>query len=178
MLSRDYNFKGKHANIVTNLTTELDGNTKFKFFERNIDVLILAPLVGFLYGHTAERDDSGATDNIKKINFDQMNREAITLNFNYELIMILNEKEKIPIEERLNLAFRNYKNPEEKAKADKLFESFLLGGIEILEEKLLSDANSVDDYIVNIYNIITDYNDRYSKTISENDLLDLCINNN
>ena len=50
MFERDYNFKGKHANIVTQLTTEIDSDTKFKLFERNIDVLIIAPIVGYLYG--------------------------------------------------------------------------------------------------------------------------------
>ena len=46
MFERDYNFKGRHANIVTQLTTEIDSDTKFKLFERNIDVLIIAPIVG------------------------------------------------------------------------------------------------------------------------------------
>ena len=50
MFDRDYNFKGIHANIVTQLTAEIDSESKFKLFERNIDVLILAPIVGFLYG--------------------------------------------------------------------------------------------------------------------------------
>ena len=71
MFSRDYNFKGIHANIVTQLTTEIDSETKFKFFERNIDVLIIAPIVGFLYGRMSERDDSGqiTVDNVKKNKF-------------------------------------------------------------------------------------------------------------
>ena len=71
MFDRDYNFKGIHANIVTQLTAEIDSESKFKLFERNIDVLILAPIVGFLYGRMADRDESGqvTVDNVKKINF-------------------------------------------------------------------------------------------------------------
>ena len=107
MFERDYNFKGRHANIVTQLTTEIDSDTKFKLFERNIDVLIIAPIVGFLYGRMAKRDDEGpTTDNVKKINFDQMNRESKTLNFNFELIMLIYNKEKLSIEDRLDNAFR------------------------------------------------------------------------
>ena len=59
---REYVFKGKHAKYVIEL--------KNAIFARNIDVLIIAPIVGFLYGRTAKRDEeSPSTDNVKKINF-------------------------------------------------------------------------------------------------------------
>lgn len=179
MFERDYNFKGKHANIVTQLTTEIDSDTKFKLFERNIDVLIIAPIVGYLYGKMAKRDEEGAaTDNVKKINFDQMNRESKTLNFNYELIMLLHNKDKLSIENRLDNAFRYSSGSEEKKECDKIFEQYVLGGIEILEEKLLKDATTIDDYINNIYNFISEYNDRYNKEISEEDILEMCMSSN
>ena len=180
MFDRDYNFRGKHANIVTQLTAEIDSDSKFKLFERNIDVLILAPIVGFLYGRMADRDESGqvTVDNIKKINFDQINRESYTLNYNYELIMLLHDKDKLVIEERLDRAFRYAKGSNEKAECYKIFEKYVLGGIEVLKEKLLDNDNptSVDDYINNIYYFLQDYNDRYNNAISENEILDLCIN--
>jgi len=177
MFERDYNFKGKHANIVTKLTTEIDSDTKFKLFERNIDVLIIAPIVGYLYGKISKRDDeSPATDNVKKINFDQMNRESKTLNFNYELIMLLHNKDKLSIEDRLDNAFRYNTGTEEKEECNNIFEQYALGGIEILEEKLLKDATTVDDYINNIYNFVSEYNDRYNKLISEEEILNLCVN--
>ena len=180
MFDRDYNFKGLHANIVTQLTAEIDSESKFKLFERNIDVLILAPIVGFLYGRMSERDESGqvTVDNIKKINFDQMNRESYTLNYNYELIMLLHNKDKLSIEERLDRAFRYAKGTNEKEKCYKIFEKYVLGGIEDLKEKLLDKDNptNIDDYINNIYYFLQDYNDRYNNVISENEILDLCIN--
>lgn len=180
MFDRDYNFKGIHANIVTQLTTEIDSETKFKLFDRNIDVLILAPIVGFLYGRMANRDDSGqiTVDNIKKINFDQINRESYTLNFNYELIMLLHDKDKTSIDERLNRAFRYTKGSEEKQECDNIFEKYVLGGIEVLKEKLLERDNptSIDDYINNIYYFIQDYNDRYNNMISDDEVIDLCLN--
>lgn len=180
MFDRDYTFKGKHAIIVTQLTTELDSETKFKFFERNIDVLIIAPIIGYLYGRMSQRDESGqiTTDNVKKINFDQMNRESYTLNYNYELIMLLHNKDKDSIETRLDRAFRYAKGSTEKEECYKIFEKYVLGGIEVLQEKLLNGATNVEDYIYNISNFISDYNDRYNKTISENEILDLCTENN
>ncbi len=179
MFERDYNFKGRHAVIVTQLTSEIDTDTKFKIFERNVDVFIIAPIVGFLYGRMSKKDEEGpATDNIKKINFDQMNRESKTLNFNYELIMLLHNKENLSIDQRLDNAFRYSTGTEEKNECYKIFEQYLLGGIDVLAEKLLKDASTVDDYINNIYNFISEYNDRYNKKISDQDILDLCINNN
>lgn len=178
MFERDYNFKGKHAYIVTQLTLELDSNTKFKLFERNIDVLIIAPVVGYLYGKMAKRDEDGpSTDNIKKINFDQLNRESQTLNFNYEMIMLLHDKEKLSIEDRLDRAFRFNVGTPEKEECYKIYEQYILGGIEILDEKLLRDATNVDDYINNIYNFTLDYNERYNKTICEEEILELCMSN-
>lgn len=179
MFDRDYTFKGKHAQIVTQLTTEIDSETKFKIFERNVDVLIIAPIVGFLYGRMAKRDDSGeiSNDNVKKINWDQMNRESYNLDYNYELVMLLHDKNKVEIETRLDRAFRYAKGTTEKEQCYEIFEQYVLGGIEVLSEKILKNATSVDDYINNIYDFIEEYNDRYNKTISEEEVLDLCINN-
>lgn len=177
MFENDYVFKGKHANMVTRLTSEIDSETKFKLFDRNVDVLIIAPIVGFLYGRTARRDESVQTDNVKKINYQQMSNESDNLKFNYQLIMLLHEKDKIEIEQRLNRAFRYTKDSPEIEECYKIYEQYILGGIEVLDEKLLVDATNVDDYINNIYNFINDYNDRYNKTISEEDILKLCMNN-
>ncbi len=177
MFENDYVFKGKHANMVTRLTSEIDSETKFKLFDRNVDVLIIAPVVGFLYGRTARRDESVQTDNVKKINYQQMSNESDNLKFNYQLIMLLHNKDKIAIEQRLNRAFRYTKDSPEIEECYKIYEQYILGGIEVLDEKLLVDATNVDDYINNIYNFINDYNDRYNKTISEEDILKLCMNN-
>ncbi len=177
MFENDYVFKGKHANMVTRLTSEIDSETKFKLFDRNVDVLIIAPIVGFLYGRTARRDESVQTDNVKKINYQQMSNESDNLKFNYQLIMLLHDKDKIAIEQRLNRAFRYTKDSPEIEECYKIYEQYILGGIEVLDEKLLVDATNVDDYINNIYNFINDYNDRYNKTISEEDILKLCMNN-
>ena len=177
MFENDYVFKGKHANMVTRLTSEIDSETKFKLFDRNVDVLIIAPMVGCLYGRTARRDESVQTDNVKKINYQQMSNESDNLKFNYQLIMLLHDKDKIAIEQRLNRAFRYTKDSPEIEECYKIYEQYILGGIEVLDEKLLVDATNVDDYINNIYNFINDYNDRYNKTISEEDILKLCMNN-
>ena len=43
---------------VDQLTSAFDGESKAQLFGRNVDVYTNAPLVGFLYGRTAEQDDT------------------------------------------------------------------------------------------------------------------------
>ena len=58
MFDKQYRFRGKHAIRVDALTSVFDNNSKAKLFERNVDVYTNAPLVGFLYGRTADIDDT------------------------------------------------------------------------------------------------------------------------
>ena len=85
-----------------------------------------------------------------------MNRESYTLNYNYELIMLLHNKDNESIEKRLDRAFRYAKGSPEKEECYKIFEKYVLGGIEVLQEKLLNGATNVDDYIYNISNFISE----------------------
>ena len=57
MFDKEYSFRGKHAEMVTKLTSEFD-NQKNKFFEHNYDVYMLAPIIGFLYQRKAALDKS------------------------------------------------------------------------------------------------------------------------
>ena len=150
MFDKDYTFKGKHANIVTQLTAELDSETKFKFFDRNIDVLIIAPIVGYLYGRMSKKDDTGqiTSDNIKKINFDQMNRESRTLNYNYELIMLLHNKSKDDIDTRLDRAFRYENGSEEKEECYKIFEEYGETYFRNCETNLLIELQKKNNQII------------------------------
>ncbi len=45
IFDKEFQFKGKHAEYVSQLTQEVDTRTKFSIFERNIDVFIFAPIV-------------------------------------------------------------------------------------------------------------------------------------
>ena len=57
MFDKQYRFKGRHAVRVDQLTSAFDAESKAQLFGRNIDVYTNAPLIGFLYGRTAETDD-------------------------------------------------------------------------------------------------------------------------
>ena len=60
MFDKQYRFKGSHAVRVTKLTSIFESikGIPTKVFERNVDVLCNAPLIGFLYNRTAELDNT------------------------------------------------------------------------------------------------------------------------
>ena len=58
MFDKQYRFRGKHAAFVSDLTQQFDAESKAQLFRRNLDVLINAPLIGFLYGRKAEPDST------------------------------------------------------------------------------------------------------------------------
>ena len=48
MFDKQYRFTGSHAEKVSALTSVFDDVAKAKLFERNLDVYMNAPLIGFL----------------------------------------------------------------------------------------------------------------------------------
>ena len=169
MFNKDYSFKGKHNDMVIALTSIVDNKTNFKLFNRNIDVLLIAPIIGFLYGRMAEKDNITDDKDIseKKINYQQLCKESDKINYNYELIMILHNREKESINVRLDRAFKYANNTLVKEECYKIFEKYILGGIEVLYEKLIVDAKTLDDYIKKIDDFVSEYKERYEK-ISDN----------
>lgn len=172
LFESEYSFRGSHGMKVRKLTAQFDENGSAKLFNRNIDVYIVAPLIGFLYGRKAERDKSG--EDSTKIFHQQLFTEQALLKYNYQLIMLLDEKNEPSFEERLNKAFRYYGDNSEKTLADEqLYEQYVLGGVDILYEKLIEEGTS-DDYVLNLYDFLEEFNERYNDAVSNDKILDLC----
>jgi len=173
LFNDDYSFKGKHAEKVLLLTAPFDekGN---KFFIRNLDVYLLAPIIGFLYGKKSDLDNSGKTTNIL---FGAMSKEDTALWFNYRLIMLLDKDNEANADLRIEKAFREYGS--EKAKKDEeLYEAYVRGGIDILFDKLIpTDENmtpipqSPEEYIKNLYIFIEEFEEKHGQNADK--VLDL-----
>ena len=158
----DYSFRGTHADKVIELTAPFDekGN---KLFIRNLDVYLLAPIVGFLYGKKSDIDTTGKTTNIL---YDAMSKETTTLWFNYRLIMLLDKNNESDFTQRIEKAFRNYDST--KAKPDEeLYEYYVRGGVDILYEKLIAAANSPEDYLKNLYEFMEEFEEKYGQNSEE-----------
>ena len=60
MFDKQYRFTGSHAEMVSALTSVFDDVAKAKLFERNLDVYMNAPLIGFLFKRKGSKDSDGA----------------------------------------------------------------------------------------------------------------------
>ena len=162
LFNRDYSFRGAHADKVIELTATFDDKGN-KLFIRNLDVYLLAPIVGFLYGRKSDLDSSGKNTNIL---FEAMSKETTTLWFNYRLIMLLDKDNEDDFDQRIEKAFRNYGS--EQAKTDEeLYESYVRGGVDILHEKLIASVNRPEDYLKNLYEFMEEFEERYGQSADE-----------
>ena len=163
----DYYFRGLHAEKVNRLTTAF-GKSNKSLFNRNLDVYLLAPIVGFLYTRSAPMDTSGDT---ARIHYDALSKELNTLWFNYRLIMLLDEKYEPEYDNRIDKAFRFYGKPQATPDEER-YESYVRGGVDILFEKLIAPSNTEEDYLNNLFDFMEEFEERYGQSTDE--IVDLC----
>ncbi len=167
IFSSEYTFKGIHADRVKDLTG-------FKFdkehiiFERNMDVYLLAPIVGFLYNRRSPVDKGASTT---KIFTDILLKYQKELEFNYRLIMLLDEEHEADFEKRVDKAFRHYGDKTATVDVER-YEEYVRGGVDVLHEKLMQNASMPDDYIKNLYEFMKEFDSRYNQ--SSDEIIDLC----
>ncbi|MHA6260034.1 hypothetical protein ACXYMX_08965 [Sporosarcina sp. CAU 1771] len=164
MFTSDWEIKGKHAAYMKQLVEDN------KLFNRNLDVYMTAPLIGYVNGRQEEADKSDQySEVIRKIGTEALLKEKSQLNMIYRLIMLLDNTDNLTIEEQVNRAFRHDSNDDlkEKHKANmEVFETYVRGGISILYEKVIQNVTVPDDYFKNISNYIKEYAEEL-KGISE-----------
>lgn len=177
MFDKQYRFRGRHAVRVDALTSVFDGESKAKIFDRNVDVYANAPLVGFLYGRTAEPDDTRNPETNQVYNQNVMGDRVIysgdELQYNFWLIMLLDANYEPDEEKRIDKAFRHYgQDPADEER----FDSYVRGGIDVLYEKLVEGDSTPEAFANRLYEFIDEFNDRFNSEISSNDILQLCVN--
>lgn len=164
MFDKEYAFYGKHAEIVNRLKGNLNSEIGRGLFKTNYNIYSVAPLIGVLYNRKADLDRSEIST---KIFTEKMLKESSELQFNYRLLMLFLQKDKTSLDERVELAFKLDDKDDERAMCDAVFESYVRGGIEVLGEKIFSEGNSVDDYLMNFYNFLEEFNTRYYEKIEQ-----------
>jgi hypothetical protein len=169
MFDKEYSFRGSHAEKVIKLTAVFDNN-KNKLFNRNLDVYLIAPIVGFLYNRKADLDRSGEST---KIFPEQLMNERNNLLFTYRLIILLDKEHEPDFEGRINNAFRYY-GSEKAASDEELYEAYVRGGVDVLYEKLLGSIASEEDYLKNLYDFLEEFDERYNQAVTTDSILDLC----
>lgn len=176
MFDKQYRFKGRHALRVDQLTGAFDEISKAKLIDRNVDVYANAPLIGFLYGRTADLDDTKNPETGQVYNQNVMGDRVIysseELQFNFRLIMLLDANYEPDVDKRIDKAF---KHMGEDPADEERFDSYVRGGVDVLYEKLIEGSNDSGDYINRLYEFIEEFNDRFNSEINPDDILKLCM---
>lgn len=175
MFDKQYRFRGRHAYYTKMLVSAFDSVSKAQLFNRNVDIYINAPLIGFLYHRMAKLDNMKDSDTDQVYNQNVMGDRVIyskdELMFNFQLIMLLDEEYEPNVKKRIDKAFRtNGKAQEDEDR----FDSYVRGGIEVLYEKLIEGAKEPQDYIDRLYDFIEDFQERFNSEFTNEDILKLC----
>ena len=88
IFDHEYFFHGIHADRLVALTSQFGKSSSMKLLPRNVDVFMIAPVIGFIYGKRAALDNSQPD---RTINFAQMTYCKSDLLFNYRLVILLGQ---------------------------------------------------------------------------------------
>ena len=87
--------------------------------------------------------------------------------------MLLDKKNAESIDERVDKAFRLFNSPQAE-NDEKLYEQYVLGGVDVLYEKLIEPATNTEDYLKNLYDFMEEMDDRYNQSIDVDQISELC----
>ena len=178
MFDKEISFTGKHADYLRRLApskqyTVKDAFDRSRCFQSNIDVVLAAAIVGFIKGRKAARD---ATVNVadNRIHLEALINNKESLELVYRIIMLLDRKDDLPINARIDKAFRYDNNLEKRADGDKVFWEYVRGGIEYLYETLLADSENSNTDVQNMMEFVEDYKQCYYEADMLNKIYELC----
>lgn len=172
MFKDAYKFYGSHVSKVEALTAVFEEASKIKMFNRVVDVYVNAPLIGFLYNRKADRDISeGATKKDKTIFLQQILDASIDLKYIFRLIILLDKEYEPDEQKRIDKAFRHLGKDEKDLE---LFDKYVRGGVDVLYEKLIEDADTPMDYIQKLYEFVEEIDERFNDGISTQTILNKC----
>lgn len=149
----------KNIIIVGKHSAYIDLLKEKGFFKRHLDAYINAAVVGYHYNRLGIEDNKSELykDKRTQIHTEQLIGESVILEFIYRLIMLLDKKDEISIEDRISRAFRedsieeiNDKHLQNMA----VFKSYVLGGIEVLYEKIIEKGATDQDLMKNAYEFV------------------------
>ena len=161
MFEGDYTIHGKHATYIKYLVDDV------KVFKRYIDVYMTGAALGAL---NDRRSKSGDTTDRARIYADTFNTEHIKCKELFKLVILNDTSKAWSDEERVNICFRYRDKMDENAvppvtkeevdimkEALDLFNSYAMGGIELLYESFSSNTTlSLNDSVDYAYKTMFD----------------------
>lgn len=152
MFDDDYELIGRHASIIKFFSNEAD------LFPSFINVYCCAAVFGLLYDRHVEKDNT--IKDRAKILASAFNNHRADCVFLYRLTMLLERSTEVSTEERVDRAFRDDADEDhpDKLKANmELFNSYVRGGLDVMQEQFLDGCASEEDYMRRAYDKFIDF---------------------
>ncbi|UTY39265.1 hypothetical protein NMU03_00040 [Allocoprobacillus halotolerans] len=149
MLFNEKVFHGKHAEYVIFLCKDRGqiNESGLNLFQSKIELYILAPVIGIIYNRKAQTDPGPKKTTIQ---LQQINNYQDDLEYVYRIVLLLDNRENLSYEERLDRAFK-YDNDEKKtAENMKIFNEYVLGGIEYIYETFNDSLGNEEELLYNL----------------------------
>lgn len=171
MFDKQFRFTGTHADKVAALLNEID-DTGASLFDSAMRLYLTAAKVGFIYKQKGEKNSNSQVPGFDKSIFaEQMLKIQEECKWILRMILLLDESYEPDKEKRLDKAFRELGKDENDLK---LFERYMLGGVDVLYEKLIKDTTSSTDFLNNVFFFIDDYNEIVNDGLTGDVILELC----
>lgn len=177
MFDKEMDFYGKHATYLRSLAPSRQylekSDQRVTFFGSNIEVVLAAAVIGFVKQRKApsEGNKEVAPNNI----FAQaLINHKDELELIYRLIMLLDDNDKLSIDNRIDKAFKYDADPEKSKAGEDIFWAYVRGGIEYLYENLYEKSDNTQEDIRHILEFVASYNATYSEENITKEILDLC----
>ena len=157
MFEKDIIITGTHASYIKEMK-EVAG-----LFARNLDIYMLAPIMGFLNNRKGQKNNEGGEKST--IQAQQLSNVKEDCELIYRLIILL-DGDDIDKDERLNRAFRYDSDVEKKKEFDnamEIYNEYVLGGIEYMYETFVAGCVEVDDYTTKIFEAASDFQDEINE---------------
>lgn len=159
LFDKEFEFEGKHATYCRALNDEIGLFTTFR------ETYMLSAIVGFLYGSKACKD---TTEKVQPASIlpSELSKQRLNLRNIYRYIMLLEETPGLTIDDYKSRAFKDDsedESPEKLKKNMEIFNSYVLGGIEIIYDKFKECTSKKD-----VVNLLNDFLENF---VSENELI-------
>lgn len=152
-----HHFFGIHAIKANELKSQ-------GYFSRLVDLLAVAPVVGFHYGKRADRDNTDGID--ADMFMPQILRVNNQLELNYKTIMLLDREYEPDEEARFVRAFQ-VKPTDRSAEDLERYESYVRGGVDFLYDRLIGEGNTQEERLEELLDLVESFSERHYGDQSE-----------
>ncbi len=154
MFESEYYFYGSHKEKLFYLAKDkgVEREDSINIFQRVVDVLIMAPLVGLIYNRKSKPEPSST--NKSTVFPSTIKNERSKLIFVYRIVMLLDSRNELSKQERLDRAFRYDNDPKKTEENMKLFNEYVLGGIDYLYDHFKDDYGNREKILEDIASLL------------------------